>query len=100
MSRNSCESAPAWGSIAEWYFSAPALEARHWKNDTASDPYATWVRLSRRRAPGTLATLTGCQLTALVECSIRNHGWLSAMPRVCDAEKQSSSYEWGSAPTR
>ena len=34
-------SGPAWGSIAEWNFSAPPAEARHWKYEIASAPRAT-----------------------------------------------------------
>ena len=49
-------------------------EARHWKNITPSAPRATCARLLRRSWPGALATLRGCQLTALVECSISSHG--------------------------
>jgi hypothetical protein len=29
--RNRSLSAPACGTIAEWYFSAPAADCRHWK---------------------------------------------------------------------
>ncbi len=39
--RKSSLSAPACGTIAEWYFSAPAADWRHWKKHTASAPWAT-----------------------------------------------------------
>src|SRR5215204_3806219 len=72
--RQSPLSVPACGSIAEWYFSAPARDARHGKKHTASAPRATCVRLFRRRWPVGFAAFTGCQLTALVEDSMRIHG--------------------------
>ncbi len=93
--RNRSLSAPACGTIAEWYFSAPAADCRHWKKQTASAPCATCSRESRASSPGRLATFTGCQLTALVECSIRNHGRPPAMPLVRFAEKDSSSRSCG-----
>jgi hypothetical protein len=78
-------SVPAWGSIVEWNFSAPRSAARHWKNSTDSAPRATWVRLLRRISPGRLAMLRGCQLTALVECSMSSHGAPPAMERLRSA---------------
>jgi hypothetical protein len=90
-SRNSWDSVPACGYIAEWYFSAPARDCRHWKKQTASAPWATWVSESRSSSPGFLARLIGCQLTALVECSMRNHGRPPARLPVRLAENDSSS---------
>src|SRR5918994_5090394 len=72
--RQSPLSVPACGNIAEWYISAPAREARHWKKHTASAPRATYVRLFRRSWLVGFAAFTGCQLTALVEDSMRIHG--------------------------
>ncbi len=97
--RNRSLSAPACGTIAEWYFSAPAADWRHWKKHTASAPCATCVSESRAISPGRLARLTGCQFTALVECSIRNHGRPPAMPLVRFAENDSSSRAWGCGTT-
>ena len=93
--RKTSLSGPACGTIAEWYFSAPATDWRHWKKQTASAPWATWVSESRASSPGSLARLTGCQFTALVECSIRNQGRPPAMPLVRFAEKDSSSWSRG-----
>ncbi len=39
-----------------------------------SAPRATCARALRRISPGRLARLTGCQLTAPVECSISSQG--------------------------
>ena len=64
---------PACGTIAECHFSAPARDARHWKNIAPWLPRATWQRLLRISSPGRLAALRGCQFTALVECSISSH---------------------------
>ena len=65
---------PACGSIAEWNFSAPEREARHWKNRMPSAPRARWASELRAISPGRLATLRGCQLTAEVECSMQDPG--------------------------
>ncbi|GAA2850801.1 hypothetical protein GCM10020220_045240 [Nonomuraea rubra] len=73
-SRQILVSVPACGSIAECHFSAPARDWRHWKNMIPSAPLARcWSEL-RRSSPGVLARLRGCQLTALVECSMSSHG--------------------------
>ena len=85
-SRQRAESVPAWGSIAEWNFSAPAFDARHWKNRSPSAPRARCVRLSLVIWPGSLAGLRGCQLTAEVECSISNQGAPSDSDRIRSAD--------------
>ena len=59
-SRQIRELVPACGSIAEWNFSAPLREARHWKNITASAPRPTWDRALRAISPGCLATFRPC----------------------------------------
>jgi hypothetical protein len=100
-SRQIFESVPACGSIAECHFSEPARLARHWKNIAPSEPRATLPRLSRISWPGRFAMLRGCQLTALVECSISSHGAPPPSERV-----RSAAYaDWagasrGSSPTR
>ena len=88
--RNRSLSTPACGSIAEWYFSAPAADCRHWKKQTASAPWATWASASRSSSPSRLGTFTGRQLTAPGACSIRNQGrpWASMPVRL--AENSSS----------
>ena len=67
-------SVPAWGSIAEWNFSLPARDCRHWKNMMPSAPRAIDWAVSAASAPGGLPGLAGRQLTASVACSIRSHG--------------------------
>lgn len=61
------------------------------------------VRHVQQRVPGQLpgffGRLTGCQFTALVECSIRNQGRWPAIPLVRLAEKESSSRSWGPGMT-
>src|SRR5699024_9416936 len=83
------ESGPAWGTIAEWNFSAPFFEARHWKNMTPSAPRARCDSELRAISPGALATLRSCQFTPEVECSIRIHGCPPARDRVRSASKAS-----------
>lgn len=99
-SRKRRVSVPAWGSRAEWYFSAPAAEARHWKKPTESAPRATCDRLSRSICPCGLTGLTGCQLTAEVECSISTHGSPPASPRVTSADSARSTSGWGRCAPR
>lgn len=68
-------SVPPCGTIAEWNFSAPPRDCRHWKNSTASAPWATACQLHNRILPGGLGLLRSRQLTALGACSISIHGW-------------------------
>ncbi len=84
-SRQIRESVPACGTIAEWNFSAPRRDCRHWKNIAPSEPRATWARLLRAISPGRLAGLRGCQLTPLVECSSSSQGAPPATERVRSA---------------
>jgi hypothetical protein len=65
---------PPCGSIAEWYFSAPPQDWRHWKYRTASAPWATACQLHNRIRPGGLGPLRSRQFTALGACSISIHG--------------------------
>ncbi len=53
---------PACGTIAEWNCSAPAVDARHWKNSAPSDPRATCASEFRTSSPGSFARLRCCQL--------------------------------------
>ena len=82
---------PAWGSIAEWNFSAPNRLARNWKNMIASAPRARCDMLLRASSPGRFATLRGCQFTADVECSMSTHGLPAASERVKSASIASST---------
>ncbi|OLE24079.1 MAG: hypothetical protein AUG44_20410 [Actinobacteria bacterium 13_1_20CM_3_71_11] len=99
-SRQIRESVPACGSIAECHFSAPAREARHWKNMAPSLPRATWPRLSRSNSPGALARLRGCQFTAPVECSMSSHGRPPPRDRVRSPAKAMSTCGSGWVPMR
>ena len=90
-SRKRALSRPAWGTRAEWNFSEPERDWRHWKKPMVSAPRATCATLSRMVWPGAFAGLTGCQLTALVECSISIHGRPPARPRVRSPLKDSSA---------
>ena len=96
MFRHTSVSVPACGSIAEWNFSAPAADWRHWKNITASAPRATCASECRSISPGRLVRLRGCQFTALVECSMSIHGSPPATPRVRSALNASSTWASGS----
>ncbi len=98
-SRNRSLSSPACGTRAEWNFSEPDRDWRHWKKPSVSAPRATWVSESRMVPPGTLAGLTGCQFTALVECSMSSQGRPPARPRVRSPAKDSSARGWGRAST-
>ena len=89
-SRQTAESVPACGIRAEWNFSEPCSDARHWKKQTESAPRATCCSESRVIWPGALARLCGCQFTDPVECSISIHGSPPASPRVRSAAKASS----------
>ena len=40
-SRQAGDAVPAWPSIALWNFSAPAADARHWKNSSPAAPRAS-----------------------------------------------------------
>ncbi len=90
-SRKRALSAPACGTTALWNFSEPARDCRHWNHAMVSAPRATWARASRIVWPGALAWLVGCQLTALVECSMSIHGAPPARPRVRSPLKASSA---------
>ena len=81
-SRKRALSAPACGTTALWNFSDPARDWRHWNQPMVSAPRATWASASRIVWPKALAWLVGCQLTALVECSMSIHGAPPARPRV------------------
>ena len=89
-SRQRAVDEPPCGTIAEWNFSVPASEARHWKKSAASAPRATCCIVLRSISPGAFARLRGCQLTAEVECSISIHGEPSASPRMKSAVIASS----------
>jgi hypothetical protein len=86
--------------MPECHFSAPARDARHWKNIAPSLPRATWPRLLRRICPGSLAMLRGCQLTALVECSISSQDPPPASDRARSAAKARPTCASGSSPVR
>ena len=58
-SRHRRVSVPACGTSPEWNFSAPAREARHWKNRMPSAPRATCCMLWRSSSPGTLRDVAG-----------------------------------------
>ena len=93
--RKTLESAPAWGSMAEWNASAPDLDCRHWKKQMASAPMATWARESRMSSPARLRVFSGFHCTAEVECSITYHGLPSARESM-SASEQASSSRWDS----
>ncbi len=76
---------PPCGSIAEWNFSAPRRDWRHWKNIAPSEPRATCARELRAIWPGAFAGLRGCQLTPEVECSSSSQGEPPATERVRSA---------------
>ena len=99
-SRNTRLEVPACGSIAEWNFSAPDREARHWKNMIASAPRPRWVSALRCISPGRLAMFWPCQFTAEVECSIRIHGFPPATDRVRSAERARATCASGSGDHR
>ena len=99
-SRQTRLSVRACGSIAECHFSAPERDARHWKNSAPSLPRATWLKLLRRNIPGGLARLRGCQLTALVECSISSHGRPRPSERAMSAAYATSTCGAVLVPTR
>ncbi len=93
-------SVPACGTIAEWNFSAPEREARHWKNIAPSEPRAMWARELRVISPGRLAMPRGCQLTPLVECSSSSHGSPPATERVRSAAIDRLTWLRSSSATR
>ena len=82
-SANVRDRGPACGSIAEWNFSAPPREARHWKNSTESAPRATACHEPSRMRPGAFGRFTARQLTALGACSSSSHG----MPPFSDRSR-------------
>ncbi len=53
-SRNRSLSSPACGTRAEWNFSEPERDCRHWKKPMVSAPRATWVSESRMVPTGHL----------------------------------------------
>ena len=67
-------SVPACGSIAEWNFSAPARDCRHWKKRMPSAPRPIACALRAAIWPGAFGAFDGRQLRAFVACSMRIHG--------------------------
>ena len=90
---------PACGTIAEWNFSLPARDWRHWKNMMPSAPRAIACMLSAAIWPGALGALVGRQLRALVACSMRIHGVSGLSERIrsrANAEARNDSGSLGS----
>ncbi len=81
-SRKMRVSVPPCGSIAEWNFSAPPSDCRHWKYSTASAPWAMACQLHSRIAPGGLGPLRGRQLTAPGACSSSIQGCPERAERI------------------
>ena len=92
-------SVPAWGSIAEWNFSAPARDCHHWKNRTPSAPRATDCMLSAAICPGAFGAFVGRQLRAFVACSMSSQpvpGFSDRMRSRCMAASRKLSGSFGS----